>query len=255
MKFLWGFIVGLLIIPIAVFCYFRFGSPPVAVADTPFPFEKQIVSVPLHARIDRQMPHTVPIQATPANLVAGAKIYHAQCSECHGVYGHSADFAAHMYPPAPQLWQPHPMNPKVVGVSDDPPGVTYWKVANGIRLTGMPSFDHVLNSKQMWQVTLLLKHANESLPAAALAVLEQPNENTSQQAAPTPNVPQPSVPAAGTPPGKPKTGKPKTSKPTTSKPKTAAPSGKSPSGKSKTSTSKSASVPAKPTSQSSTRKQ
>jgi len=27
----------------------------------------------------------------------------------------------------------------VVGVSDDEPGETYWKVANGIRLTGMPA--------------------------------------------------------------------------------------------------------------------
>ena len=179
MKFLLGVIVGLLILPVGAYFYFRYGNPPVAVADTPFPHEQQIVSVPLHARIDREMPHTAPIEATPANLIAGAKIYHDQCAECHGVYGHATDYAAHMYPHAPQLWWPHPWNPKVVGVSDDPPGVTYWKVANGIRLTGMPSFDHVLSKTQMWQVTLLLKHADESLPPEALAIVKQPIENTS----------------------------------------------------------------------------
>ena len=29
-------------------------------------------------------------------------------------------------------------------MSDDPPGETYWKVANGIRLTGMPSYKELL---------------------------------------------------------------------------------------------------------------
>ncbi len=41
----------------------------------------------------------------------------------------------------------------VVGVSDDEAGETYWKVANGIRLTGMPSYSHVLTDTQMWQVS------------------------------------------------------------------------------------------------------
>lgn len=189
MKFVLGLIIGFLIIPVAAFFFFKYGNPPVAVADAPFPFERQIVKVPLHARIDRDRPHTVPIEATPANLIAGAQVYHEQCAECHGAYGHHADFAAHMYPSAPQLWQPHSNNPRRVGVNDDPPGETYWKVANGIRLTGMPSFDHVLNSTQMWQVALLLKHAADPLPPAAVAILRQPMANSSAAAAPTPKAP------------------------------------------------------------------
>jgi len=43
----------------------------------------------------------------------------------------------------PALWEKH-ANSDVVGVSDDPPGETYWKVANGIRLTGMPAFKDTL---------------------------------------------------------------------------------------------------------------
>lgn len=202
MKFLLGVVAGLLLVPIVGFLYIRFGSPPVAVADTPFPYEKQIVHIPLNARIHRDMPHTVPIEATQANLIAGAQIYHDQCAECHGIYGHATDYAAHMYPPAPQLWWPHAWNPKVVGVSDDPPGVTYWKVANGIRLTGMPSFDHVLNTTQMWQVTLLLKHADQSLPAAALAILQKPIENTSTAPLATPKAPPLPAPAVPVAPGK-----------------------------------------------------
>jgi mono/diheme cytochrome c family protein len=77
-----------------------------------------------------------------------------------------------MYPRAPQLWAPHGNG--VVGVSDDPPGETYWKVKNGIRLTGMPAFDQVLNETQMWQVTILLANADKPMPTDVLTLLKQP---------------------------------------------------------------------------------
>jgi mono/diheme cytochrome c family protein len=58
-------------------------------------------------------------------------------------------------------------------VTDDAPGETYWKVANGIRLTGMPGFNVSLSSEQIWQVSLLLSDAGK-LPAAARAALQEP---------------------------------------------------------------------------------
>ncbi|HEX5234210.1 MAG TPA: cytochrome c [Silvibacterium sp.] len=172
MKFLLGLVVGLLIIPVFVYVYFHVGRPPVAVADQPFPLEKQIVKVPLHARIDHDMPHKAPFESSDTNLEAGAHIYRQQCAACHGLYGRPSEFGAHMYPAAPQLWKPH--HNGVVGVSDDPPGETYWKVENGIRLTGMPAFGKVLNQTQIWQVTLLLANADKPLPAPALDLLKQP---------------------------------------------------------------------------------
>jgi mono/diheme cytochrome c family protein len=59
-------------------------------------------------------------------------------------------------------------------VSDDPPGETYWKVANGIRLSGMPSYKLVLSDTEMWQVSVLLANADKPLPPAALDLLKQP---------------------------------------------------------------------------------
>jgi thiosulfate dehydrogenase len=60
-----------------------------------------------------------------------------------------------------------------MGVTDDPAGVTYWKVANGIRLTGMPGYSGSLSSDQMWQVSLLLANADK-LPTNVLNTLQQP---------------------------------------------------------------------------------
>ena len=57
------------------------------------------------------------------------------------------------------------------GVTDDPPGETYWKVANGIRMTGMPSFNQSLSETQMWQISLLLANADK-LPPSVTAVLK-----------------------------------------------------------------------------------
>ncbi|MGA7349778.1 MAG: cytochrome c [Acidobacteriaceae bacterium] len=173
MKFLVGLILGVLILPVWALIYFHFGHPPVAVADAPFPMERQLVHAPLHARIDKEMPASAPMEASATNLTAGAQVYREQCASCHGLYGRPSAFGSHMYPKAPELWAPHG-NGGVIGVNDDPVGETYWKVANGIRLSGMPSFDKVLNETQMWQVSLLLKNAGQPMPAEATKLLETP---------------------------------------------------------------------------------
>jgi hypothetical protein len=63
-----------------------------------------------------------------------------------------------MFPKPPKLMEG-------TGVTDDSPAETYWKVAGGIRMTGMPGFDKTLSPTQMWQVSLLLANADK-LPLA-----------------------------------------------------------------------------------------
>jgi mono/diheme cytochrome c family protein len=171
-KLLLGFLLGIVFVAGAAAAYLRWGSLPVATADKPFPYEKAIVSVPLKARISSQM-QTAPFGVGEDVYEGGAHVYHAQCAGCHGTPGHDVAFAKQMYPSAPQLWKKHSKG-NVVGVSDDEPGETYWKVANGIRLTGMPAYNHVLNDTQMWQVTLLLKNADQRLPDPVMHILTTP---------------------------------------------------------------------------------
>jgi hypothetical protein len=171
-KVFLGFLLGVVAIVLGVAGYLRFGAVPVATADKPFPYEKAIVSVPLNARIARQIQQP-PFGTGEDVYEGGAHVYRAQCAGCHGTPGHDVPYARHMYPAAPQLWKKHARG-NVVGVSDDEPGETYWKVANGIRLTGMPSFDHLLTDTQMWQVTLLLKNADQQLPDPVMKILTAP---------------------------------------------------------------------------------
>jgi thiosulfate dehydrogenase len=190
LRFLIGIVIGILLVPIAAVAWFHLGHIPVAVADPPLPAEQLITSDPLEARIHREMIANPPIQPDEAAFVAGAHIYSDQCAVCHGYYGKPSTIGRNMFPDATPLWERH-HDGQVVGVSDDPPGETYWKVANGIRLTGMPAFNKTLSDTQMWQVSLLLANADKPLPPDALSILK------GDQAAPAaPGSPAPATPAA-----------------------------------------------------------
>ena len=164
LGFVLGLVVGALLIPVGAYLYFAGGYAPVATSAAPMPFEKMLANKALDARLQEEMPKHVPIEPTEANLMAGAVLYKEQCAVCHGLPGVSKTaIAAGMFPPPPQLFQGK-------GVTDDEPGETYWKVANGIRLTGMPGFRTALKDDQLWQVSLLLAKANE-LPESVTNVL------------------------------------------------------------------------------------
>ena len=154
-KFILGLIVGLLVIPAVVYLYFSTGAAPVATAAPPMPFEKMMASMALHARLDKEMPKSVPISADESGYAAGAQIYKDHCAVCHGWPGQAQTaIAKGMFPKPPLLLEGK-------GVTDDSPGETYWKVAGGIRMTGMPGFDKSLSTTQMWQVSLLLANADK----------------------------------------------------------------------------------------------
>ena len=158
-KFVFGLIVGLILIPAAVYFYFSTGSAPVATSAAPMPFERTFARMALHARLDKEMPKNVPIQADEAAYTAGAQVYKDHCAVCHGLpLTPQTAIAQGMFPKPPKLMEG-------TGVTDDPPGETYWKVSGGIRMTGMPGFDKTLSTTQMWQVSLLLANADK-LPAS-----------------------------------------------------------------------------------------
>ena len=167
-RVLLGVLLVLVLAPVLVLGWLKWGNVPVAVADAPFPYERQIVGLPLHARIGREPVKNLPTQIDEESLVAGARVYNEKCASCHGLHGKPAEQGAHLYPAAPALWEKHG---DAVGVSDDPPSETIWKVTNGIRLTGMPSYKGVLTDNEIWEVSLLLSNADKALPPSAVDIL------------------------------------------------------------------------------------
>ena len=170
-KFLIGVAVGVIVVPLAIYVYFACGMAPVATAAQEMPFEGMLAKKALRVRREREMPRSVPIATDESNYAAGAHIYREHCAVCHGLPKQAQTaIAKGMYPKPPALLEGK-------GVTDDPAGETYWKVAGGIRMTGMPGFQQTLSSTEMWQVSILLAHA-DSLPQKIQDSLSQVGSET-----------------------------------------------------------------------------
>ena len=137
-KFIFGLILGMIAVPLLIYFYFSSGRAPVATSAPPMPFERTLARTALHARMEKEMPKSVPISADDAAYAAGAQVYKDHCAVCHGLPGApQTAIAKGMFPDPPKLFEGK-------GVTDDSPGETYWKVAGGIRMTGMPGFEKTL---------------------------------------------------------------------------------------------------------------
>jgi len=192
-KFIAGMILGLLVVPFGAYLYFTGGAAPVATTDSDVPFENFFAHKALNARIAKDMPKNVPIQATEANYLAGAELYKQHCAVCHGLpLSPKTAIAKGMYPRPPLLFEGK-------GVTDDEPGESYWKIFNGIRMTGMPGFSKSLSETQMWQLALLLANADK-LPDSAKAVLVAPIATSAPAASVPPATNAPVLPSPAPPP-------------------------------------------------------
>lgn len=172
-KFLIGLLIGICLVPTAFYLYLRSGDAPVATSAKPMPMERFLVRTAMHATIHRQE-KPVRLSVNDSSLVAGAHTYLQNCAVCHGLPGQPATaVAAGMFPRPPQFFRP---NARKI---DDPAGEVYWKVSNGIRLTGMPGFQRSLGNTKILELTGFMENAT-SLPADAMAVLKpQPAKQSS----------------------------------------------------------------------------
>ncbi len=177
------FVVGMVVGAVALvgggYGFVRAGGVSMETTARPLPFERRVAHLALRASIGNAAALKDPLTLDDADMVAGAGIYKTHCAVCHGLPEQSPTLIAQgMFPPPPQLLQPDAM------VTDDPEGVTYWKVTHGIRLSGMPGFGSTLSETQRWQVTMFVSHADELAPAVKQALVGGP-------AAPGPTSPAP----------------------------------------------------------------
>jgi len=132
----------------------------------PLPLEKTVAKMALRASIGTAADQKDPLPFNDENMLAGVNAYREQhCAFCHGAPGQPRPaISKGMFPSPPQLFEKDDM------VTDDPEGVTDWKVTHGIRLSGMPGFGDTLSDTQRWQVTMLVAHADKLSPAVRAAL-------------------------------------------------------------------------------------
>src|SRR5882724_8431832 len=163
-----GILLGVLAVASGLYFYFATGRAPVAVTAADMPFEHKMAHMALDAYLQK-LPHPEPgVPADDKNLLMGAEVYKKNCAICHGLPGlDQTAIARGMYPKPPQLFHG-------TGVTDDEAWESYWKVENGIRMTGMPGFHGALSETQIWQVSVLVKNADKISPVVRAALLETP---------------------------------------------------------------------------------
>ena len=160
-----GIFIGIFLPFLAGYLAILSGRIPVATKGEPLPFEHFIAKKVIQAAYKSDLSKGAPFTLTEDHLDSGARIYRNNCGGCHGVEDHDNLMAKAMFPPAPQLFQ------QDKNVTDDPVGEIYWKIKNGIRLTGMPGYTDILKESEIWEVSLFLKNANQ-LPDSAIKLLK-----------------------------------------------------------------------------------
>ena len=97
----------------------------------------------------RALANPLDTAADSPDVAAGQQVYRSKCELCHGYEGAGrTEIASGQYPHAPDL-----RGAAVQGMSD---GELHFHIKNGIRHTGMPSWN--LPDRKIWQVSAYLRH-------------------------------------------------------------------------------------------------
>jgi len=166
--FVAGLVIGAVILaPLGAYLFVKVGGLSMATTAKPLPLEETFASAALHASLDDAAKVQDPLALDQASLLGGVHVYRQDCAGCHGLPGYQKTAIAQgEFPAPPQLFEAKQM------VTEDPEGVTYWKVSHGIRLSGMPGFEKALSDTQRCQVTRLLARADKLPPAVKSALTE-----------------------------------------------------------------------------------
>src|SRR6266568_1994686 len=155
-TFILGIIATIVVLFVTGLIIAQFGLMPTNADATPPAFEQRIATNALDASMERHAPRvTNPVPPTDDNLIDGIKIYTMNCAVCHGTLDYKPSLLEHsMYPPPPQI---------ILEPLDDPEWHIYYAIRAGVRYTGMPAWNKVLNDEDIWKITAFL-YRLEKLP-------------------------------------------------------------------------------------------
>jgi mono/diheme cytochrome c family protein len=162
-RFVLGFVVGMLALPVAAFITALQGYLPALANTDPPGWERAFSQMALNAYVVRHAPHlSNPTQPTDENLLAGLNVFRDACAGCHGDPNSRSDYGASFYPHVPQFASNPPRLPD---------WQLFWIVKNGVRYSGMSAWDgqwhhdKAVSDDRMWKVVTFLSRL-ESLPPA-----------------------------------------------------------------------------------------
>ena len=158
MRFLAGFLLGLMILGAVVWVYLAMGFFDPAAATPTGRMETALARFALNRSVaKRASKEKNPFSATPDVLKEGLDHYKENCVLCHGAPGVDvSEIGQGLNPPAPELTLPR--------TEKRTDGELFWIVANGIRMTGMPAFKPTHKPEEIWKMVAFVRHLEEITP-------------------------------------------------------------------------------------------
>jgi mono/diheme cytochrome c family protein len=116
-----------------------------------------------------------PLPDTPETVKTGQEHFGHHCQVCHGLDGHNSGvpFAAKMSPNVPDLG-----DRSVQEFSD---GQLKIIIQNGIRFSGMPSWQGILDDNEMWAIVHFIRHLPPKGSLGVPAVFQESEEEHHQE--------------------------------------------------------------------------
>jgi mono/diheme cytochrome c family protein len=167
-KFLLGFVVGILVLPVAAWAGAWLGMFPISAKAVPGKWETVFAHLALDEAAARHAPRlTNPVAPTEENLMAGVKLFKGDCAGCHGDPNSPVTErdASGLYP-NPQVFAHHPPS--------KPDYELFWIIKGGVRYSAMFAWDGQfgrdasgkdVSDEKIWTAVTFLTHLN-SLPPA-----------------------------------------------------------------------------------------
>jgi mono/diheme cytochrome c family protein len=151
-----AFIIGLLILPAAVLILALLGLLPFYATAIPSKLETNIAVKSLHASIKGKTSEIKnPLVASEEVLLSGLKMYRSNCAGCHGDYQQPSPWGTkNFYPRVPQFG---------MQASNLTSEEMFVVVKNGVRYSGMASWNGLISNTEIWRIVTFLSHIN-SLP-------------------------------------------------------------------------------------------
>ncbi len=139
---------------------------------------------------------TNPAPDTQASIDEGRGHFQHHCGICHGNDGHATGvpFKDKMSPPVVDLG-----DKDVQGYAD---GQLKWIVQNGIRFSGMPGWNGILEDDEMWKIVRFLRHLPEPGKAGIPEIYKEEAEEHEHMKAGEKAAPHTHTHPPGTPPHK-----------------------------------------------------
>jgi len=117
-----------------------------------------------------------PLPDTGEVINQGRQIFLQSCAICHGADGHGETYLGrNMYPPAMDMTSPH--------VQHWNDAELFWIIQNGVRLTGMPSWESSISATDTWKLARFihnLPRLDATSTSASISTQPQPVNPSAQ---------------------------------------------------------------------------